>query len=59
MGNTLSDFATLAKQENNNMSNYNNNNIEKWAISAMCQKPCLLFPINLCNITWLNVIIVK
>ena len=29
--------------------------MEKWAVSAMCQKPCLQFPINL----WLNVIIVK
>ena len=41
MGNTLSNFA---KQENSN--NYmNNNNMEKWAVSAMCHKPCLLFPI--------------
>ena len=41
------------KQENNNNymnnnNNYmNNNNMENWAVSAMCQKPCLLFPINL------------
>ena len=32
------------KQENNNMNNMNNNT-EKRVVSAMCQKPCLLFPI--------------
>ena len=26
---------------------YMNNIMEKWTVSAMCQKPCLLFPINL------------
>ena len=39
---------SCAKQENNN--NYMNNimnNMENWAVSAMCQKPCLLLPINL------------
>ena len=39
-------YASGLKQENN-MNNMNNNNMEKWAVSAMCQKPCLLFPINL------------
>ena len=29
------------------MNNMNNNNMENWAVSAMCQKPCLLFPICL------------
>ena len=41
--------ASYAKQENNmnNDNMNNNNNMEKWEVSAMCQKPCLLFPINL------------
>ena len=34
--------ASCVKQENMN----NNNNMENWAVSAMCQKPRLLFPIN-------------
>ena len=31
----------------NNNNYMNNNNMENWAVSDMCQKPCLLFPINL------------
>ena len=36
--------ASWLKQENN-MNN--NNNMEKWALSDMSQKPCLLFPMQL------------
>ena len=33
----------------NNMNNNNNdnNNMEKWAVSVTCQKPCLLIPMHL------------
>ena len=36
---------SCVKQEN-----MNNNNMEKWALRAMYQKPCLLFPMHLLNI---------
>ena len=39
--------ASGLKQENNNYMNNNNDNMEKWAVSVMCQKPCLLFPIDI------------
>ena len=45
---TIKFYAYCVKQENMNNYNYNNNNnMENWAVSAMCQKPRLLFPINL------------
>ena len=31
----------------------NNNNMKNWAVSAMCQKPCLLFPISLILLGWM------
>ena len=43
--------AGCVKQENmnNNMNimNNNNNDMEKWVVNAMYQKPCLLFPMQL------------
>ena len=31
----------------------NKNNMEKWVVSAVCQKLCLLFPINLILLGWM------
>ena len=36
----------------NNINNMNNNNMEKWVFYPMCQKPCLVFPINLILLGW-------
>ena len=40
------------------MNNISNNNMEKWAVNALCQKTMSSISYAF-NITWLNIIIVK
>ena len=49
MENSYQIYASCVKQEN---MNNNNNNMDKWVVSTMCQKPCLLFPIHLIILGW-------